>query len=152
MAKVTRPYVNTALFTVTNTTTGTVQPFAPVNVDRYKKLKDAKAPTRARIRIDRVYLKAEPGSETTVAKALKGAVVALVGQTGKRIELGPAALLCADLMKYDSDEPFNLTASVVVPEGAPYDVLIEYQEGNALADKEQCNVFVKVEGVEIEEV
>ena len=151
MAKV-KTYVNTALFQVQKSTTGTVQPFAPVNVNKYRKLKDAKAPTRAKLRIDRLYICAEPGQDKgLIAKALKGATLSLVGQTGNRIELGPASLWCADLMPYTSDESFNLPVPVVIPEGAPYDVVVEYQEPNGLADKEVCNLFIKLEGVEVEE-
>jgi len=142
-----RPARNWAKFTVAPNTTGTIQPFKITSSDRYTKGGEPKAPSNAPFTIHRVVIHGAPNSDPAeVQKALTGAVLTLEGQSGKKIELGPAFLHTKECNPWTDDSAYNLEVPVQIPAGAEYNVVISYEK--ASQNSSNVDLFVVLEGVE----
>jgi hypothetical protein len=142
-----RPAKNWAKFTVKAGMTGTVQPFSVATSDRYTKGGEPKAPSNAPFTIHRIVIHGAPGTDPAeVQKAVSGAILTLEGQSGKKIELGPAFLHTKECNPWTDDSSFNLETPVQIPAGAEYNVVISYEK--ASQNTSDVDLFVVLEGVE----
>jgi len=143
-----RPYVNWAKLTVKSQTTGTYQPFKQTTSDRYSLGKEPKAPSNAKLRIVKVMVHGAPGSDPAeVQKAVSGAVLILEGQSGKKIDLGPAFLRTKECNPWANEDAYGFTIPVEIPAGAEYNVIVSFEK--ASANSADVDLFIEVEGMEV---
>ncbi|TCK06359.1 hypothetical protein [Phorcysia thermohydrogeniphila] len=142
-----RPYVNWAKFTVKPEMTGTIQPFKQTAEDRYSKGKEPVAPASSKLRIYKLMIHGAPGTDPKeVQKAVQGAVVTIEGQTGKKVECGPAFFRTKECNPYTTDHAYGFPVEIVVPAGGEYNVVISYEKPSA--NQNPVDLFIEIEGEE----
>jgi hypothetical protein len=143
-----RPYKNWAVETIKAGTTGTVQPFKKTAADRFQLGSEPKAPSNKRLRLLKVVCYGAPGTDVAeVQKATYGAIVALEGQSGKRMELGPLAAITKECNPWTSEDPYGFPAPVEIPAGAEYNLVVSYE--SASKNTADVELVFEIEGVEV---